>query len=230
MYIRDTNMYNIPLTRIQKLIGRRMLKSKQTKSCFYLEARADVTELMALRPRLRKSFGVRITTNAFYIHILGMGAQNYPLVVGRLAGGEITIAERINVGFAVNAPQGLVVPVVKDAADKTLPEIGREETLLTDKARDNKLTLEEIEGETIALSNLGAYGIDSFLGIIPPPASTILSIGNVIPAVVCSNGEIAVRKIVSLSVAADRRVLGETYAAEFLDYIKDRLQNPQQVI
>jgi pyruvate dehydrogenase E2 component (dihydrolipoamide acetyltransferase) len=221
---------HIPLTRIQKLIGRRMLQSKRSKPCFYLEVSADVTELMALRPKLRKSLGVRITTNAFYIHILGVAAQKYPLVLGRLDGEEITIAGRINVGFAVNAPQGLVVPVVKDAADKTLAETAREEMLLTDKARDNKLTLEEIEGETIALSNLGAYGIDSFLGIIPPPASTILSVGNVIPAVVSRDGEITPRKIVSLSVAADRRVLGEIYAADFLNYIKDRLQNPQQVI
>jgi len=220
----------IPLTRIQKLIGRRMLKSKQSKACFYLEAKADVTELMALRPKLRKSLGVRITTNAFYIHILGLAAQKYPLVVGRLEGDSITIAERINVGFAVNAPQGLVVPVVKDAADKTLPEIAREEKLLTDKARDNKLTLEEIEGETIALSNLGAYDIDSFLGIIPPPASTILSVGNVVATVVCRDGEITARKMLSLSVAADRRVLSETYAAGFLNFIKDQLQNPQQVI
>ncbi|MBN2595110.1 MAG: 2-oxo acid dehydrogenase subunit E2 [Sedimentisphaerales bacterium] len=220
----------VPLTRIQKLIGQRMLQSKQSKPCFYLEAKADVTELMALRPKLRKSFGVRITTNAFYIHILGMAAQKYPLVVGRLEDDSIIIAERINVGFAVNAPQGLVVPVVKDAADKTLPEIGREETLLTDKARDNKLTLEEIEGETIALSNLGAYSIDSFVGIIPPPASTILSVGNIIPTAVCRDGKIKARKVVSLSVAADRRIVGEIYAAEFLNYIKDRLQNPQQVI
>jgi pyruvate dehydrogenase E2 component (dihydrolipoamide acetyltransferase) len=122
------------------------------------------------------------------------------------------------------------VPVVKDAADKTLPEIAREEKLLTDKARDNKLTLEEMEGETIALSNLGAYDIDSFLGIIPPPASTILSVGNVLAKVVCRDGEITVRKILSLSLAADRRVLDERYAAGFLNFIKDRLQNPQQVI
>jgi pyruvate dehydrogenase E2 component (dihydrolipoamide acetyltransferase) len=223
-------MHHIPLTRIQKLIGRRMLKSKQSKPCFYLEAKADVTELMALRPKLRKSLGVRITTNAFYIHILGLAAQKYPLMVGRLEGDSIQIAERVNVGFAVNAPQGLVVPVVKDAADKTLPEIAREEKLLTDKARDNQLTLEEMEGETIALSNLGAYDIDSFLGIIPPPASTILSVGNVLAMVVYRDGEITVRKILNLSLAADRRVLDERYAAGFLNHIKDRLQNPQQMI
>jgi pyruvate dehydrogenase E2 component (dihydrolipoamide acetyltransferase) len=207
-----------------------MLQSKRSKPCFYLEAKADVTELMALRPKLRKSFGVRITTNAFYIHILGLAARKYPLVVGRLEDDSIKIADRINVGFAVNAPQGLVVPVVKDAAEKTLPEIGREETLLTDKARDNKLTLEEIEGETIAMSNLGAYSIDSFVGIIPPPASTILSVGNVIPSIVCKDGEMIMRKMLSATVAADRRVVSEIYAAEFLNYIKDRLQNPQEVI
>jgi len=78
--------------------------------------------------------------------------------------------------------------------------------------------------------NLGAYDIDSFLGIIPPPASTILSVGNVIHAVVCRDGEITARKMVSLSIAADRRILDERYAAEFLNYIKDRLENPQQVI
>lgn len=223
-------MPHVPLTRIQKLIGRRMLQSKQSKPCFYLEAKADVTELMALRPKLRKSFGVRITTNAFYIHILGLAAQKYSLTVSRLQSDVVINTERINVGFAVSAPQGLVVPVVKDAANKTLPEIGLEETLLTDKARDNKLTLEEIEGETIALSNLGAYGINSFIGIIPPPASTILSVGNVIPTVVCKDGDITVRKILNVTVAVDRRVISEAYAAEFLNYIKDRLQHPKQVI
>ncbi|MHC4753485.1 MAG: 2-oxo acid dehydrogenase subunit E2, partial [Planctomycetota bacterium] len=118
----------------------------------------------------------------------------------------------------------------KDAEKKTLPEIAREEKLLTDKARDNQLTLEDIEGETIALSNLGIYGIDSFLGIVPPPASTILALGNIVPTVVCENDKITVRKILSLSLAADHRIVNETYAARFLDFIKDKLQNPQQLI
>ena len=226
---RDTK-HHIPLTRIQKLICRRMLESKRTKPCFYLEAKADVTELMAMRPKLRKASGVRITTNAFYIHALALAAQEYPLTVGLLDGDCIKIAERLNVGFAVNAPQGLVVPVVKDADEKALPEIAREEALLTDKARDNKLSLEEIEGETIALSNLGAYGTDSFIGIVPPPTSTIISVGNVIHMVVPMNGEMPERKIVSLTVAADRRVVDEIYAARFLGFLKERLQNPQELI
>jgi len=228
--IQDTKVHQIPLTRIQKLIGRRMLQSKRTKPCFYLETKADVTELMAARPKLRKSLGVRITTNAFYIRALSLAAREYPLSTGRLIDGGIELVDAVNVGFAVNAPQGLVVPVVKNACDKTLPEIAREEKLLTDRARDNLLTLEEIEGETIALSNLGAYDIDSFLGIVPPPATTILSVGNVVAEVVCYNGGITVRKMVSLSLAADHRVVDALYAARFLNFIREKLQKPQQLM
>lgn len=222
--------YHLPLTRIQKLICKRMLESKRNKPCFYLEAKADITELMAMRPKLRKAFGVRITTNAFYIHALALAAKEFPLTVGRLDGDCIKIAQRLNVGFAVNTPQGLIVPVVKDADEKLLPDIAREEKLLTDKARDNKLTLVEIEGETIALSNLGAYGTDSFIGIVPPPTSTIVSVGNVTHTVVPIDGEMPERKIVTLTVAADRRVVDEIYAARFLAFMKERLQNPKELI
>ena len=150
--------------------------------------------------------------------------------MGRIDGDSIRFADEINVGFAVNAPQGLIVPVVKNAERKTLPQIAREEKLLTDKARDNKLKLEDIEGETIALSNLGAYSIDSFIGIVPPPVSTILAVGNVVPSVVYREGEITIRKLLCVSLAVDRRIISEIYAARFLDFIKQHLQNPQQLI
>jgi len=235
---------DIALTRIQKLIGKRMLESKRSKPCFYLELKADVTEMMGLRGKLKKKLGVKITTNAFYIRALALASRKYPLVVGRVGsevprdtkdcpgnnGGNIQIADCVNVGFAVMAPQGLVVPVIKDADKKSLAEVARLEKTLTEKARSNKLTLEEMEGETIALSNLGIYGIDSFFGIVPPPASTILAVGNVVPTVVCKNGKAMVREMLSLTVAADHRVVNGGYAAEFLGFIKEQLQNPQKLV
>ena len=221
---------SIPLTRIQKLIGERMLHAKQSKPCFYIELKADVTELMGLRPRLSKSSGVKITSNAFFIRALALAVKEYPLMVGRVDGDNIKIADCVNVGFAVNAPQGLVVPVVKDADKITLAEIARLEKLLTEKARSNKLTLWEMEAETIALSNLGAYGIDSFVGIVPPPTSTILAVGNVIPTVVCEDGKTVMRKMTSLTLAVDRRVIDEVYAAQFLNFIKEQLQKPQELV
>jgi pyruvate dehydrogenase E2 component (dihydrolipoamide acetyltransferase) len=122
------------------------------------------------------------------------------------------------------------VPVVKNADKKSLPEIARQEQFLTDKARDNKLTLEDIQGETVALSNLGIYGVDSFLGIVPLPASTILAVGNVINTAVPHNGSFIERKMLSLSLAVDRRVTDEVYASRFLSCIKEYLQHPQQLI
>jgi pyruvate dehydrogenase E2 component (dihydrolipoamide acetyltransferase) len=222
--------HQIRLTRIQKLIGKRMLQSKRSKPCFYVEIKADVTELMGLRPKLRKSLGVKITTDAFYVRALALAAKQYPLMLGRIDGDNIKIPDSINVGFAVNAPQGLVVPVIKDADKKTLAEIAELEQALTEKARDNKLTLEEMKGETIALSNLGAYGIDSFLGIVPPPTSVVLAVGNVNREIVPVDGEPTERKMVSLSLAADRRVVDEVYAAKFLNTICEQLQNPQQLV
>ncbi len=221
---------SIALSRIQKLIGKRMLESKLTKPCFYVEARADVTELMAMRPRLKKSLGVKVTTNAFYIRALALAVEKYPLTVGTLDGDSIKIADSVNVGFAISAPQGLIVPVIKDAHKKTLADIARSEKLLTEKALSNKLTLDEMEGETIALSNLGLYGIDSFIGIVPPPASTILAVGNVVPTVVPKDGKPVVRKMVALNVAADHRIINGDYGAKFLSFIIEQLQNPQCVV
>jgi pyruvate dehydrogenase E2 component (dihydrolipoamide acetyltransferase) len=215
-----------------------MLQSKLSKPCFYIELKADVTELMGLRPRLRKSLGVKITTDAFYVRALALAVKKYPLMLGRVdsaggcltAGDNIKIPDSINVGFAVNAPQGLVVPVIKDADKKTLAEIAELEQTLTEKARDNKLTLEEMEGETIALSNLGAYGTDSFLGIVPPPTSAVLAVGNVNREIVPIDGKPAERKMVSLALAVDRRIIDDVYAAKFLNTICEQLQNPQQLV
>jgi len=224
----------VPLSRIQKLIGRRMCASKQTKPCFYVETTADVTELMASRRKLGKSLGVKITTNAFYIRAVALAVVRYPLMIGLLDGaierGMVGIPQCVNVGFAVSAPHGLVVPVVRSANEKSLAEIAMLEKELTDKARDNQLTLDEIQGETIALSNLGAYGIDSFIGIVPPPTSSIVAVGNVINKVVSRAGEVVARKVVSLSVAADHTIINGRYAAEFLSLIRDQLEDSRRLV
>jgi pyruvate dehydrogenase E2 component (dihydrolipoamide acetyltransferase) len=228
----------IPLSRIQKLIGQRMLESKQTKPCYYMGIDADTTELMDSRHELKKRLGVKITSNAFYIKALGFAVKEFPLMVGSLdvdstsspQGDSIRIADCVNVGFAVSAPQGLVVPVVKDADKKSLAEIATLEKILTDKARSNKLTLDDITGETIGLSNLGVYDIDSFVGIVPPPATTILAVGNTLRTAVPKDGRIVIRKIADLTIAVDARVANEPYAAKFLARIAELLQNSKQLI
>ena len=221
---------SIPLTGIQRLIGRRMLQSKLTKPCFYIELQADVTELMGLRRRLNKKLGVKITTNSLYICALARAAQEYPLILARLDADNIRIAESINVGFAVNAPQGIIVPVIKDTERKSLAKIAQLEKTLTEKARCNKLTLEQIEGQTIALSNLGPYGTESFFGIVPPSATAILAVGNVVNKICPQNSVTAVCKMISLTLTVDGTVTSSVYAAGFLNSIKKRLQNPNELV
>ena len=204
----------IPMSRIQKLIGQRMLESKQTKPCYYIGIKADTTELMDSRHELKKRLGVKITSNAFYIKALGLAVREFPLMVGSLQGDSIKIADSVNVGFAVSAPQGLVVPVVKNADKKSLAEIATLEKELTDKARSNKLTLDEITGETIGLSNLGVYDIDSFIGIVPPPATTILAVGNTLRTAIPKDDQVIIRKITDLTIAVDSRIVPDPYAAK----------------
>jgi len=226
----------IPLTRIQKLINRRMIESKRTKPCFYIESESDVTELLGRRHELKKSLGIRITSNAFLIRAMALAAKKHPLVLGTLQGTleddkvTIKIPDQINVGFAVNAPQGLVVPVIRQADEKSLAEIARLEKHLIDKSRSNKLVLEDIEGETIALSNLGAYGVDSFVAVVPPQTSVVLSVGNVIKSIKMCDGKPTPRKMMSLTIAADAKIVNGSYAARFLADLVEFLQKPEQLI
>lgn len=226
----NSDSKKIPLTNIQKIIAKRMLASKHNKPCFYLEAKADITDLLHLRPTLKKELGIKITTNSFYIRALAQAVKEYPRMAGKVNDYSVTLREDINIGFAVNAPHGLVVPVIKHADRKSLADIAREENRLTEKARSNQLTLEDMAEETIALSNLGSYGVDSFIGIVPPPASTILSVGNAFNTVVPLQGSFKARRILSLTLAVDHRIIDYFYAAEFLCHVKKHLEMPQQLI
>jgi len=228
--IKPAGPRRIAMTRIQKIIAKRMMLSEKNKACFYIRAKMDVAELMKMRRKLGRELGTKITSHAFYIRALAKAVLKYPLMVGKLDGDSIKIADSVNIGFAVNAPQGLVVPVLKDAQKKSLMEISKEEQLLIDRARSNKLTLDDITGETIAMSNLGAYDIDSFLAIIPPPASAIVAIGNTVREVVPRDGLPQIRKQVVMSLAVDYRITVGTYAAQFLNLMKQQLENPHTLI
>jgi pyruvate dehydrogenase E2 component (dihydrolipoamide acetyltransferase) len=207
-----------------------MLQSKTEKPCFYLTARADITDIMKLRPKLRKATGIKITTSAFYIYAISRAVEDFPMVIGRIHGNTIKIPDAINIGFAVNAPQGLVVPVLKKADLKTLPQIAKEEKQLINKARDNDLTLEDMENETIAVSNLGAYDVDSFIPIVPPQATSIIAIGNVLRQIIPIDSEPQQRRTVSFTLATDHRFVNGIYAAEFLESFVKMLENPRRII
>ena len=224
-----TAQHTVPLTRIQKLIGRLMHQSKQTKANAYLSARADLTELTAIRRAYNRKSGVRVTTNDFFFYAIAGAIRQYPLMAATidLECRFMTIAAEIGVGFAIAAPQGLVVPVIQDIGAKTLDQIAVESERLVVKARANKLMPDDFEGANIVLTSLGMYGIHSFYAIAPPSAAGILSIGIIEDTLVPVCQKPTVRKIMEVCLAFDHRVADEFYAAAFLRSVIDRIQQPQ---
>ncbi|MHC4325791.1 MAG: 2-oxo acid dehydrogenase subunit E2 [Planctomycetota bacterium] len=222
----------VPLTRIQKLIGKYMLQSKCQGPCCYLEARADMTDLVAMRRPYCKRAGVRVTTNDFFFCAIARSAKKFPLMAGHLDDNEanIRIGDNVGVGFAVVAPQGLVVPVIKNVLGKSLPQIAVQSSALVEKARANKLTLGDFEDADIIFSSLGMYGVSSFFGIKPPGIASIVSVGKFEDTIVPSKGNLAIRKTMSVGLAADRRIVNEFYAAKFLNCVVELLQAPEMLI
>ncbi len=222
----------VPLTRVQKLIGYLMLKSKHEKPCCYMETHADITGLITLRKRFCKESGVRVTTNDFFVHAIACAIKKYPLLAGEIDDSDdnITIAEKFGVGLAVAAAQGLVVPVVHDTAEMSIIEVAKKTDELIKKARSNKLVLADFDGANVVLSGLGMYGINSFLAITPPASTAIISIGKFDNKVVAVNGEVVTRKMMSVALAADKRIINEFYAARFLNCIIKQLENPESLI
>ena len=207
-----------------------MLQSKQQIPCFYLEALADVTELMGMRHKLKKSLKVKITLNDFIIRAIGLAVKEFPLMAGQLDGDIIRIADAVNVGLAISAPQGLVVPVLRQVERKKLADIAIENAELLKKARSNTLRPDELNGASVTLSNLGVYGVDSFIAIVPPGQCGIVAVGNPAETCVPKDGSITVRKIMSLNLSADHRIVSGAYAARFLSSIVQKLQNPTQLV
>ena len=218
----------LSLTRIQRLIGHYMLQSKRAKASAYLTVRADLTELTGMRKAYCKHIKVRATTQDFFICAIARAIAAYPLMAAMFSsdGQSLDISERIGVGFAVAAPQGLVVPVVQDVEHKTLPQLAADSELLLKKARSNKLIPDDFDGANIVLTGLGMYGIESFYAISPPSALGIVSIGNIEDVAVPVEGGMVTRKQMSVSLAFDQCIVDEFYAAGFLRHIVDSLEDP----
>lgn len=224
----ETAKNQIPLTRIQKLIGKTMLESKQTKANGYMSVAADITQLNTMRREYSRKSGVRATTNDFFILAIARAAEQYPLFAAAFDNSRenLVISSQIGVGFAVAAPQGLVVPVLKDVSRKSLIEVASQSDQLLNKARSNRLVPDDFDGANVVLTGLGMYGIRSFYAISPPSASAILSIGLTEDTLTPADDGTAVRKLMDVSLAYDGQIMDEFYAAGFLQCVAMQIQDP----
>jgi len=215
-----------PLSQMRKTVARRLGESKFSAPHFYLRMSIKMDTAMAARKAMNEVSPVKISFNDYIIKACAMALRKHPGVNSSWMGDFIRENHHIHVGTAVAVPEGLIVPVIKFADQKSLAQISEEANTLIEKARNKKLQPQEFTGNTFTVSNLGMMDIDEFTAIINPPDSCILAIGKITPEPVVENGQVVVRNILKLTLSCDHRVVDGAVGAAFLQTLKAYLENP----
>ena len=220
------------LTRLQQTVARRMAESKATAPDFVLNIDVDMEEAVDLRKRLKAAAaeGQPVPSfNDFVVKASALALVDFPRANGAYRDGKFELYSRVNVGVAVAGQDALVVPTVFDADSKSLGQISKETRALAERVRAGAITPPELSSGTFTVSNLGMFGIQSFVAVINPPQAAILAVGAMGPTPVVRDGEVVVRNIMRLTLSCDHRILYGADAAEFLGRIRERLENPLQL-
>jgi pyruvate dehydrogenase E2 component (dihydrolipoamide acetyltransferase) len=224
----------IPLKGIRRIIAKRMTESFQNVPHFYLSLEIDMTSCLVLHEQLREEVErrtkLRLTLTDILVKVTASALKNHPIINSRIEGDQIHLIEEINIGVAIALEDGLIVPVIHHAGQKSLTEIASTLRDLTQKAKEAKLSLEDVGGGTFTLSNMGMLGIDKFNAIINPPECSILGVGRTVEKPVFYGGEIKVRPMAWFSLSSDHRIVDGATAALFLNHIKKLIENPSLLL
>jgi pyruvate dehydrogenase E2 component (dihydrolipoamide acetyltransferase) len=216
----------VELTNIRKTIARRLTEAWQIP-VFQLQASADMTRADALVAKLReRDPGVRVTVTDVLTKVSARALMRHREVNAEWTDDAILLHPSANVGIAVAAPQGLLVPVVPNAERLSLAEIATVRADLVGRARDNKLRAEDLEGGTFTISNLGMYAVENFTAVLNPPQAAIVAVGATEERVVPLDGELVVRPMLTLTATFDHRAVDGAPAAAFLQTLKESLEDP----
>ncbi len=216
-----------PLSAMRRVIAENMTKSSQEAPHFYLEAQVDMTDAVALREKLKEKSGV--SYNDMIVKACATALAEMPDVNATWMGDGIGLRESVGVGLAVSVEDGLMVPVVRDADKKALDEIAGESRDLIKKTRSKKLTPDEYGNGSMTVSNLGMLGIDSFIPVINPGESVILGVGRILEKPVAVNGKVEVRRMMTLTLSCDHRVVNGATGGQFLGRVRELLEKPGEL-
>ncbi len=215
----------------RRIIAKRMADSFFTAPHYYEKIVADVDTLIDARSGLNKKADRKVSLNAFLIKLTAEALRRHPMVNATWQGETILKHGSVDIGIAVEQPDGLITPVVRQCEAKGIVQIDRELKELVEKARSNRLSPEEYTNATFTISNLGSYGIREFTAIINPPASAILAIGEIVRRpVVDDDDELVVRSQMTMTISADHRILDGAATAKFMKTLKEIMENPIEAL
>jgi pyruvate dehydrogenase E2 component (dihydrolipoamide acetyltransferase) len=220
----------IPLKGIRKIIAQRMTDSFQNTPHFYLSVEVDMSAIQDVKERVKdeveKRAKVKLTLTDILVKVVASALKEHPIINSRFEGDQIRLLEEINVGVAIALADGLIVPVVHRADQKSLTEIASAIRTITKKARRGKLSLEDVGGGTFTLSNMGMLGIDKINPIINPPECSILGVGRTIEKPVVRGGEIKIKPMAWFTLSSDHRIVDGAAAGLFLSHIQKIIETP----
>jgi len=212
----------VPLTSLRRTIARRLTAAWEAPA-FQISMSADMTRSLALRERLRDE---KVTVTDVLTKLSAIALLRHRELNAHFADDEIRIFPNANVGLAVATERGLVVPVIRECERKSLVQIAADRGALVQRAREGKLSAEDLEDGTFTISNLGMFGVEQFIAVLNPPQASILAVGAIDQRPVAEDGELVVRPMMSLTLTCDHRAVDGAKAAEFLREVKTLLEEP----
>lgn len=215
-----------PLSQMRKIIAQRLSDSMFTAPHFYLKMTVNMDNAMDARKAMIEATGTKISFNDIIIKAVAASLRKHPAANSSWMGDFIRQNKHIHIGTAVAIEDGLIVPVIKFADQKTITQIADEAKSLAEKARTKKLQPPEFTGNTFTISNLGMMDIDEFTAIINPPDACILAVGKIAATPVVKDGQILVSNLLKLTLSCDHRVVDGSVGAQFLKTLKFYLENP----
>ncbi|MGJ9456911.1 dihydrolipoamide acetyltransferase family protein [Oceanobacillus sp. CF4.6] len=225
----QTGDIEIPVKGIRKVIAENMVKSKQEIPHAWMTVEVDVTNLVKYRNTVKESFktdeGYGLTYFAFFVKAVAQALKEYPQLNSMWAGDKIIQKRAINLSIAVAKENELFVPVIKNADEKTIKAIARDIHELATKARNGKLTSEDMQGGTFTVNNTGSFGSISSMGVINHPQAAILQVESIVKRPVIIDEMFAARDMVNLSLSLDHRILDGLVCGRFLSRLKEILEN-----
>lgn len=224
----------VPMVGARKIIAERMAYSVSAAPHINLSLRVDMTEAIHLRERvlepLQVQTGQKVSFTAILARAVATVLPRHPYLNASLSGGNIILWDDIHLGIATSVEENLIVPVIREAQNRSLGQIVTALADLTERARNRHLKPAEMMGSTFTISNLGMFGIESFTAIINPPESAILAVGKMVDTPIAHEGQIVLRPMMELTACADHRISDGATVARFLADLKASLENPYLLI
>jgi len=223
----------VKMTRLRLTIAKRLKEAQENAAMLTTFNEVDMSEVMQMKSQYKEEFhnkyGVKLGFMSFFVKACVIGLKNYPAINAEIQGEEIVYKNYYNISIAVGTDRGLVVPVLRETDEMSFADIERNIGDLGQKARDGKITIEDLQGGTFTITNGGIYGSMLSTPILNPPQSAVLGMHNIIERPVVVSGKVEVRPIMYLALSYDHRIIDGKEAVSFLKIIKESLEQPKRL-